>query len=603
MFYRHLFFTLLLITTSGLYGQALHDEIVVTASALPETVESTPAATTVITREEIEQREARDVADVLREVPGVVVSRTGSPGRATSLFTRGSNSTHTLVLWNGIEITNPYFAGYDWGRFSTAGVEQIEIVRGPFSALYGSDAVAGVVNVLTNPKRSELRGSVEAGEHGLRNGNVVASYVSGALSASGSFESRDDDGFAPNDDFSQDAASVALRFKPSDSFSVGLSARHTNYDLGIPTNLNATYDALVPSLHRRQDGTERQIAIPIEQILGRFSYELTLAESKRDDDFNDPDDPSFYISGSTKSTTRRARLTTRTNTSAGTFVIGGEYERAAVDDVTNFGTNLDDSRRTERSLFVEDRFTHAVTSSSRIEVSAGARYDDYETFGSEVSPRIAAAFVTGTHKFRAGYGEAFRAPSVGELYFPFLGNAALEAERSRSYELGYDHASGFSATLFRGEYDDLIVFDLVTQHFANIGRASAKGIELAYQRAITASVHANASYTYTDTNEEGFDRPLLRRPKHSGSLFAGWRGGNLEINAGVSYTGARADVQAVAPFGRITNGAYATLDANVQFHAGRFAPFIRVENLTNTKYEEVEGYPSASRRISAGLKF
>jgi vitamin B12 transporter len=125
------------------------DEIIVTASALPEEVEATPAAATVVTCEEIEARAARDVADVLREVPGLVVSRTGSQGRATSLFTRGSNSNHTLVLWNGIEITNPYFADYDWGRFSTIGVEQVEVVRGPYSALYGSDAVAGVVNVLT----------------------------------------------------------------------------------------------------------------------------------------------------------------------------------------------------------------------------------------------------------------------------------------------------------------------------------------------------------------------------------------------------------------------------------------------------------------------
>ena len=148
MHYRRLFFTLVFVISFPLHAQWM-GEVVVTASALPESVESTPAATTVITKEEIEQREARDVADVLREVPGLAVSRTGSPGRATSLFTRGSNSTHTLVLWNGIEITNPYFAGYDWGRFSTAGVEQIEVVRGPYSALYGSDAVAGVISIIT----------------------------------------------------------------------------------------------------------------------------------------------------------------------------------------------------------------------------------------------------------------------------------------------------------------------------------------------------------------------------------------------------------------------------------------------------------------------
>ncbi len=121
------------------------NEIVVTASAVPETVSSTPASVTVVTKKEIEEQNARDIADVLREVPGLSLSRSGSNGKATSLFSRGANSQHTLVLWNGIEINDPFFSGYDWGRFSTTGVEQVEVVRGPFSAIYGSEAVAGVV--------------------------------------------------------------------------------------------------------------------------------------------------------------------------------------------------------------------------------------------------------------------------------------------------------------------------------------------------------------------------------------------------------------------------------------------------------------------------
>ena len=136
-------------------------QIVVTASSLPETLLATPAAVTVITRKEIDDRAARDVADLLREVPGLVLARSGSPGKATSLFTRGAASTQTLVLWNGITLNNPYFSGYDWGRFSTAGVEQIEVVRGPFSALYGSEAMAGVVNVLTTPRTSGVHGDFE----------------------------------------------------------------------------------------------------------------------------------------------------------------------------------------------------------------------------------------------------------------------------------------------------------------------------------------------------------------------------------------------------------------------------------------------------------
>ena len=159
------------------FAQSTHNHkppsrIVVTASSLPETVAATPASVTVITREDIDARAARDVADVLREVPGLVLARSGSPGKATSLFTRGAASTQTLVMWNGIVLNNPYFSGYDWGRFSTAGVEQIEVVRGPFSALYGSEAMAGVVNVLTTPRSSGIHGDFESGSHGLRNAHA-----------------------------------------------------------------------------------------------------------------------------------------------------------------------------------------------------------------------------------------------------------------------------------------------------------------------------------------------------------------------------------------------------------------------------------------------
>lgn len=586
----------------GAFAQTAHDEIIVTASALSETVESTPAAVTVITKEEIDARAARDVADVLREVPGIVMSRTGSPGRATSLFTRGANSQHTLVLWNGIEINNPYFSGYDWGRFSTAGVEQVEVVRGPYSALYGSEAVSGVVNVLTIPQKSGVRGAVELGGHGLRNGNIDAAWVGAATTLQFAYENRADDGFAPNDDFAQENASLFLRYKPTTTFSIGAAARRTSYDLGIPINLNGLGNALVPSPNRRQNGDERQLSIPIEQTLGRFSYEITLAESKRNDDFNDPDDESGLTSTSTDSTTRRARLTTRTKTFIGTIVAGGEWERAEVDDASNFGPSLIGNQRTEKSFFIEDRLSREMSSGSRLEVSAGARYDHYDTFGSEISPRIAAAWIAGGNKFRVAYGEAFRAPSVGELYFPFFGNAALQAERSQSWEAGFDRGP-FSATLFHSDFKDLIVFDLTTSVFGNIGRASARGIEIGYHREIAKNLYSTFSYTYTDTDEKGRHRDLVRRPRHSGSLSVGHRRGNIDSNITLIYAGSRQDILPVAPFSHVTNQAYTTVDANVQYHMGRFTPYVKLENATNEKYEEVLGFPSPNRRAVAGVRF
>ncbi len=234
------------------------------------------------------------------------------------------------------------------------------------------------------------------------------------------------------------------------------------------------------------------------------------------------------------------------------------------------------------------------------------RYDDYDTFGSEVSPRLAAAWIAGSWKLRAGYGEAFRAPAVGELYYPFLGNAELGPERSRTFEIGIDHASAagrLSATMFRGDYDGLIVFDLASFRFENIGSANARGLELSAEKRLSSSLTGSVSYTLTETDEEGFDRPLLRRPRHSGSAFVSYRTGRIHGGLAILYTGSRADVLAVAPFSRTTNAAHTTLDANLQVDMGQLTPYVRVENLTGVDYEEVLGYASPGRRVIVGLRY
>lgn len=579
------------------------DQIVVTASDLPETVGSTPASVTVITKKEINQQAARDVADVLREVPGLTVSRSGSDGKATSLFVRGGDSTQTLVLWNGIELNNPYFSGYDWGRFSTAGVSRVEVVRGPFSALYGSDAMTGVVNVVTAPEATAFDAEIEGGGHDLRNGRLSGAYAGSTLQINGALERRQDGGFNPNDDFHQNSGDLLARWTPTPLLSIGLAARHTSYNLGIPFNVNATGDALVPSPLRRENGTEQQLAAPLRSDLGRTSLELTLSDNRRSDKFHDPQDPSGFTEESTDSTDRRVRLVSRTATAAGTVVAGGEAERWAVNDSDSFGVNLQNSHRAARSLFVEDRW-----SGSHLQFSAGVRYDDFTTFGGQTSPRVAIAWIQRFGKLRAAYGTGFRAPSVGELYYPFAGNPKLHPEHSSSIEAGYDAPLGanglLSVTLFRSRFRDLIVFDNQSFAFANIGRALTDGVELGAQQHIGARFDVGLSYTFLHRDDDlTTGQRLLRRPKHSGSLSFGWHAGATDTTLVLVRSGARFDLLPIAPYSVTTNRADTTIDANVQYRAGRFAPFVKAENLTNARYDEVLGFRSPARRLIVGLRF
>src|SRR5687768_4723962 len=271
---KHFFFAVLL--AASLSAQ---ETIIVTASSLPEEIDETPVAATVITREAIERREARDVADVLREVPGLAVSRTGSPGKNTTLFIRGGSSKQALVLWNGVEMNNAYFSGYDFGQLSSAGVEKIEVVRGPFSALYGSEAVSGVVNVLTESSRNDATLDLAMGQRGLFNAGITGALTLERWSLSAAAERRQDDGFAANDDFEGTSFSAGATYRFTPSLSLGLLARHSAYDLGIPFNANAAGTAFVASPSRREEGIETSFALPVHFDSGRISYELRLSES------------------------------------------------------------------------------------------------------------------------------------------------------------------------------------------------------------------------------------------------------------------------------------------------------------------------------------
>jgi vitamin B12 transporter len=274
----------------------------------------------------------------------------------------------------------------------------------------------------------------------------------------------------------------------------------------------------------------------------------------------------------------------------GTFIAGGEWSRAIVNDANTFGVNLADARRTDRSYFVEDRY-----SSDHFQLTAGVRRDDFSTFGAQTSPRLAAAVIVGGTKLRAAYGRGFRAPSIGELYYPFSGNPNLNAEHSRSFEAGIDHGP-FSATIFSSTYRDLIFFDPSTFVFANIGRAKSNGLELGYKQQLSPVLSAAISYTY-------LEHPLPRRPRNGGSAFVSWRRGASETNFIVLRSGERTDILAVAPFSSVTDPSFTTVDINYLWHAARFMPFVKIENATNKKYEEVRGYPSPTRRAIFGVRF
>ncbi|MGZ8711264.1 MAG: TonB-dependent receptor domain-containing protein, partial [Thermoanaerobaculia bacterium] len=218
--------------------------------------------------------------------------------------------------------------------------------------------------------------------------------------------------------------------------------------------------------------------------------------------------------------------------------------------------------------------------------------------------RLAVSWLRSGNKVRAAYGEGFRAPAIGELFSPFFGNADLAAERSRTFEVGYDRfaANGSaSVTLFRSDYDELIVFG-DDFRFQNIAAADAAGVELNASRRFRGW-NSSVSYTWVDSEDSATGATLIRRPEHSGSIAIGYEVSRLSAHLAVIHAGARADVTDLIPFGRVMNGAYTTADLVLAWRLGAYQPFVKIENLTDERYQEVFGYASASRRVRVGVRY
>ncbi|MDY7093475.1 MAG: TonB-dependent receptor [Acidobacteriota bacterium] len=566
------------------------EELIVTATLeeIPEA--ELPASVTVFDARAIETRQATTVLDLLRSVPGMTVAQSGGPGDVTSVFLRGTSSTQTLVLWNGVPLNDPYFGGFDWAHLGTEGVERVEVVRGPLSTVYGSDAVGGVVQLITDrPEGSRL--SVEAGERNYGRGMLSLGGSAGEVALQGVGTYSTDDGLLVNDDYTTGSAQLRGRWQARDGLTVSLLSRLQDSELGIPRS------GAVLTPNRRQEARSIELAAPVTAVWGSWQLEGHLARTEAEFNFRDPD------AGFSLNDTETERLRTRAVLSydlGGTSWIGGgaDWQEDEVSNVTTFGTNLDGVNQENLSTFVQlhhggERWTAEVA----------VRRDEHESFGGEWSPSAGFSLALGSSaRLRFSYGEGFRAPSLGELFFPFSGNPDLQPEISRSYEAGIDVRSGdwsFDLALFDQEVEELIQFDSVTFVNVNIGQAESRGAELAL-RWSRRDWAAELTGTYLDSEDRATGESLLRRPEESASLRVAWRPGPWTLQVLGRYVGERADVDPIT-FGRTTNDSYTTVDLTARWDIGWFEPYARVLNLADEDYQEVLGFPAPGRTFVGGV--
>jgi outer membrane cobalamin receptor len=285
-----------------------------------------------------------------------------------------------------------------------------------------------------------------------------------------------------------------------------------------------------------------------------------------------------------------------------TLTAFGSWERWKVDDASNFGVNLDDAKTTLWGLGAQDQATFGAFT-----VTAGLRYDHYTTYGDAWSPRGTISWLSSDKlwKVRASGGTGFRAPSIGELYYPFSGNPDLKPEKSVSAEIGGERYFGSGRaelSVFWNDLKDLLVSDFATSLNYNVGHARTYGAELGWQQTILPELAVDATYMYLKTEDLETGGPLLRRPKNGATLGVSWMPiPTLNLSPRLLYVGSRADADpgTGAP---ITDPSYLRVDLIARWQVTpQLAPYLRAINLTNHAYEEVAGYPAAGRLVSAGL--
>ncbi len=572
---------------------AFEDSVVVSASLEPEARQESPAAVTVITQQELQDRQVTNLSDAVSVVPGVTVSQSGSPGQQTSLFLRGTNSNQTLLLWNGISLNDPYFGAVNWQFVPTDGAQRIEVARGPFSALYGSNAIGGVVQVLTGSRQG---GTVrlEGGDNNYGRAGLAAGADIGNLRLDVIGSARQGDGVLRNDFFNgKDLVTRGLwSFQPG--VSLGILARANDSDTGIPFS----GDTLTP--HRQISWQEREVAVPFTATTGTWDVAAQVSRTTFDSAYRDPDDPSGFNRSDTKSEGLRGRTVVTWHGSEGLLISGGtEVERLEVTDSSSFGTDLNGARQRTWAVFGQASYGHGP-----FHLDVGLRRDDNDVYGGQTSLRSGAVVdVGGGVRLRASYGEAFRAPSIGELFFPGSGNPELRPETGATWEVGIEReAGGFRAAVtgFDTRQHNLIDFDFVNFRDVNVGRSRSRGIEaeLGYQHGIVA-VRWNG--TWLDAVDLDTDLPLLRRPKRSSNLILTLRPGAWTFNAVGRWVGERPDVDPVT-FATTVNPSFFRVDLAAQWKATQhLSPYARVENVADRAYDEVLGFPSPGRTWIGGL--
>jgi vitamin B12 transporter len=618
-------------------------DLVVTATRSPGGIDADQIATsiTLITPEQMEDRQIRIVSDVLRDIPGVAVSRTGAVGNLTQVRVRGTESNHVLTLIDGIKASDPFFGEFDYATLLADDVSRVEVLRGQQSALYGSDAIGGVINYIT-PTGAEdpgIRVRAEGGSMNTVGGAVRVGGVGvGGLDYVISAGYQSTDGYPVATVGTRDIGStlkslaVKLAYPVGDHVRLRGVYRRTETDADVNGQDFGTTGYVLdsPGSSVKADSTYGFVAADFSFLDDRWlsSVQVQGVDSIRDNFDN------FVRDGGDKGKRLRESYTTSYKLTTGelthTFTAAIDHEQESYENtnpVSPFGA--DTTRRSVTNTGYVGEYDLAI--GDRAGVRGALRYDENDLFDNATTYRIEGFYkLNGMVRLRAAAGSGIKGPSQTELFgfnagaLPFVGNPNLKPERSEGWEAGADFLLMDGKVKLGATYFDSTLHDEIFTEFGapvslcavpgqplpssctTTGNeptdSTQKGLELSGDARISEAFSLDAAYTWLDAKQNGVEE--VRRPKNMASVNLTWHapGNRSSVTLTARYNGEMTDEE-FKNFSTVTLKAFTLVNLagsyNLTDHVELFA---RVENLLDEHYFEVVNFRTPGRAAYGGVR-
>ncbi len=588
------------------------EDIVVTASGFEQPREETGQAISVVDRERLETLQVVSIGDALQTLPGVRIAQRGPAGSQTSAFIRGGNSSQTLVLIDGVRINDPSSpnAAFDFGALLTGNVGRVELLRGPNSIIWGSQAIGGVVNIrsLVPTEAFVAQGSAEYGYAETVRSSVNLSGTSGIFEGSvggGYFSSDGISALAAGterDGYRNWSANGRLKVNLAEGVALDFRGYYNDGRIEYDSPFGVGANGLPVSDNRQFLG---YVGANFDLAGGRWRNRVSYARTDIERVGTDPVVFSFNNFDVEGVIDRYEYHSSFDVIGAVTLVGGVEHERTYAS--TSFEGAVPDVARNQ----VTSGFAQAIVRPlAGLTLTVGVRHDNYSDYGGQTTFGGNAAYTPndGMTVLRATYGEGFRAPTLSEGQPPF-GNPALRPETARNVDVGIEHylldrRVQLGVTYFNRRSTDLIAFSGVTFQSENIDRVKTEGVEVALALRPTDRIDIQASYTLTDAINRSaganFGKRLALRPENIASVTADWQSPwGVSVGASLLMVGDSFDNASNSV--RLDGYALVGLRAAVPLTDG-VELFGRVDNLFDAEYETVAGYGTYGRSAYAGVR-